>query len=374
MGPATDWINDYVKAPIPDALTPLGENKIDRAMVYVGAGKGLNDALVARLKETDVDVHLQTKVTNLLVEEGKVVGVEAVDAEGTRYHVRGAATVLATGSYGARKDLLPESLKNFVYYGAQLAQGEGMEMAQEIGADVVNQGYVELFENGVEWKPGIAKSTYNGSMATWDVSGILVDRNGKRVVNERAAGIEIVKEMAKQEDGRLFLFMDQKTFDAFRDNVAGYGISQEMLDGWLENNGKDMPYFAHADSIEDVAKIVSVDGEALKQTVETYNSYVENGVDEEFGRAPQYMKEKIGDGPYYLVEQKPRYATTLGGLKINSDLQVINTDGAVIEGLYACGDVAGGARGDDSIPGSDVGWALASGYAVGTVLMEKLQK
>jgi fumarate reductase flavoprotein subunit len=372
MGPATDWIDDYIGAPTPNELTPLSENSINRAMIYEDAGDGLKNALAAKLEETDVGVHVNVKATSLLLDGDKVIGVEAEGSDGTKYQVKGAATVLATGSYGARKDLLPETLNNFVYYGAQLAQGEGMEMAQEIGADVVNQGYVELFENGVEWQPGIAKSTYNGSMAAWDVSGILVDRSGKRVVNERTAGINIVKEMAKQEDGRLFLLMDQATYDSFESNITGYGISQELLDRWLENNAKDPPYFAHADTIEEVAEILDIDTINLQKTVDRYNEFVKKGIDEDFGRDADYLTEPIGEGPYYLVEQKPRYATTLGGLKINKDLQVINTDGKSIEGLFAAGDVAGGARGNDSIPGADVGWALTSGYAVGQVLAEKL--
>lgn len=374
MGPATDWINEYIQVPIPDELTPLSENTVDRAMVYVNGGQGLYEAYKDKIDESNIDIHLNTKAEELITENGKVVGVKAKDSEGNTYKVMGKAVLMATGSYGARRDLLPERLDNFVYYGAQLAQGEGIEMAREIGADVVNQGYVELFENGVEWLPGIAKSTYNGSMAAWDVSGILVDREGKRVVNERAPGIEIVKEMEKQPDGRLFLFMDQATFDHFRDNIGGYGISEEMLDSWLENNGQDAPYFAHAESIDELAKILDVDAENLKETVDRYNSFVEKGKDEDFGREAKYMTAKIKEGPYYLVEQKPRFATTLGGLKINEKLQVINKEGQVIEGLFAAGDVAGGARGDDSIPGSDVGWALTSGFTAGKTISELISK
>lgn len=376
MGPATDWLNDDIKVPAPDKLTSLSENSVDRAIVYVGGGKGLIDSLAKFAKENikNMEIRLSTKAEKLIVENDKVVGIEAKDNKGNAYKITAKAVVLATGSYGARKDLLPESLNNFIYYGAQLAQGEGMTMAQSIGADVVNQGYVELFENGVEWTKGIAKSTYSGSMAAWTVSGILVDRNGKRVVNETAPGIQIVNEMAKQKDGRLFLLMDKNTFQKFRDNVAGYGISQEMLDKWLENNGKETPYFVHGNTIKEVADVLKIDSKTLQETIDRYNSFVEKGKDDDFNRDAKKMTAKIAEGPYYLVEQKPRYATTLGGLKINDKLQVINKSGKVIDGLFAIGDVAGGARGSDSIPGADVGWALTSGYKVGEVLSGLLSK
>ena len=197
MGEAADWTIDYVGSGIPDDLTPLGENSVDRVMIYYGAGPGFIKSLTDKLEGTEVDIRTETKANKIIVEDGKVVGVNAEKSDGTPVTVKAGSVLLASGSYAANKDMLAEELQNFVYYGAQLAQGEGQEMAQDIGADVVNQGYVELFENGVEWMPGIAKSTYNGSMASWDVSEILVDRNGNRVLNERTAGINIVKEMAK---------------------------------------------------------------------------------------------------------------------------------------------------------------------------------
>lgn len=64
-------------------------------------------------------------------------------------------------------------------------------------------------------------------------------------------------------------------------------------------------------------------------------------------------------------------ATTLGGLKVTTDLEVVNKDGQVINGLYAIGDTAGGVRGDDSVPGADVGWAITSGYLLGNILKTK---
>ncbi|WP_296113867.1 FAD-dependent oxidoreductase [uncultured Anaerococcus sp.] len=373
MGEATDWTIDYVGSAIPEKLTPLGENSKDRAMIYEGAGEGFVKSLLDKLEETEVDFRKNTKVTELIYEDGKVTGAKAEMSDGTPVEVKADAVLIATGSYAANKEMLPERLDNFVYYGAQLAQGEGQKMAEDLGADVVNQGNVELFENGVEWQPGIAKSTYNGSMASWDVSGILVDRSGKRVVNERSAGINIVKEMEKQEDARLFLIMDEDTYKAFEDNVAGYGITKKMLDDWFATDGEKVPYFAKADTLEELANKVNIDAKELEETVERYNGFVENQNDEDFGRDPKYLQAKIKDnGPYYVVEQLPRFATTLGGLKIDNQLRVIDKDGNAIEGLYASGDVAGGARGNDSIPGADVGWAITSGYEAGRTISEFL--
>lgn len=104
-----------------------------------------------------------------------------------------------------------------------------------------------------------------------------------------------------------------------------------------------------------------IDPAALAATVERYNGFVESGVDKDFGRSKDYMTMKIGAGPYYLVEQKPRFATTMGGLVINEKLQVMNTGDQVISGLYAAGEVVGGVMGDDSPSGANNGWAVTSG-------------
>lgn len=370
MGESTDWTLDYIGAEAPDKLTPLSENGVDRALIYAGGGPALIQAYADKLEETTVELYLDTTATSLLTDGNDVIGVEAEAKDGTAYTITADATVLATGSYGARSDILPDKLQDFVYYGASLADGKGLEMGEEVGADTVHMGEVELFENGVEWLPGIAKSTYSGSMAAWEKSGILVDREGKRVVSEKAPGKMIAKKQAEQEDSTLFLLMDQATFDHFSDNIAGYGISQEMLADWLELNGEKGPVFANAGTVEEVAKIAGVNQENLVATVEKYNTFVENGEDDDFGRNPDYMTEKIEAGPYYLVEQKPRYATTLGGLLVNDKLQVINTSGEAINGLYSAGDTAGGLRGNDSIPGSDIGWAITSGYVIGRDLVK----
>ena len=104
-----------------------------------------------------------------------------------------------------------------------------------------------------------------------------------------------------------------------------------------------------------------MDANTLQNTVDTYNGYVDAGVDAAFGRPADYLKMKIGSGPYYLIEQKPRFATTMGGLVVNTSLQVMNQGGSPIGGLYAAGEVVGGVMGDDSPSGANNGWALTSG-------------
>lgn len=367
MGAAADWSVDYVGAKVPDAMSKLAECKVDRAIIYTGEGRGISDALEAKVRQTSIDLHLDTRATALLMNGDTVVGVEAKGKDGTTYTIKAASTVLATGGYGARKDLLPAELSKFPYYGASLSTGDGLIMAQEIGADSVNMGYVEMFANGVEWMPNYAKYTGPASNAALAQSAILIDYNGKRVVNERGPVLDIV-DVQKHNDGMLLMLMDQANYELLRGKLGSTGISLEMLDGWLAKNGQSTPIHAKGETLEALANTLGINADALKQTVERYNSFVEAGVDEDFGRTAANMPVKIGDGPYYILEQKARYATTLGGLLINPELQVVATTGDVISGLYAVGDTAGGVRGDDSISGADIGWAITSGHVLGQQL------
>ena len=97
------------------------------------------------------------------------------------------------------------------------------------------------------------------------------------------------------------------------------------------------------------------------------------GSDDDFGRAATYLTKTVGEGPYYIVEQKPRFATTMGGLVINTSMQVLNEAGEPISGLYAAGENCGQVMGDDSPSGANNAWALTSGKLAAEAIAEALK-
>ena len=336
VGETSDWLQEEgVTFNLEGGLHKLAEYSHDRELAYTGSGAGAAEAMRGLVAEKDVNVLLNTRATELISDgNGGVSGVIAND-DTTVYTINADAVLLATGGYGYNKDLLEGDMKNALYYGPVSSTGDGLIMAtaEGINADTRLLEYGKRYPNGIEVSEGIAKSTINGNIPAWTKSAILVNKEGERVVNEKASNRTILETELQQTGQELFLVMDQETFDVWKDAV-GYDV-QEYLDA----NGTQIPVFGHGDTIEDAAAAAGVDGEALAKTVETYNSYVEAGEDADFGRSADYMTMPIGDGPYYLVEQKPRFATTMGGLVIDTDLHVINTDGEVINGLYASGEV-----------------------------------
>ena len=129
-----------------------------------------------------------------------------------------------------------------------------------------------------------------------------------------------------------------------------------------------------ADTIEGVAKLAGINAENLKATVAKYNGFVKAKKDADFDRPVQYMKAEISaEGPYYIVEQKPRFATTMGGVCTDDKLNLVKKDGSVIPNLYGAGEIVGGVMGDDSPAGANVGWALTSGRVAADSIAEAIK-
>lgn len=366
VGQTTDWLHDYVgiQYDMKGGLHKLAEYAHQRELAYDGNGPGFAKQARKKVEESGVELYVETRAEKLITDEnGTVVGVVAKDNTGKTYNIKAKAVIMASGGYGNNKDLLSDDLKSALYYGPTSSTGDGVVMATEKGidADTRLMEYGKRYPNGVEVSEGIAKSTIAGNIAAFKKSAIIVNSEGKRVINEKSSNRKILETELAQKDKMLYILMDQATFDEFKPNVSEAGISEDNIKEWLQNNGSKTPYFFHADTVEELAKLANMDASVLKSTVDSYNGYVKNGKDKEFDRSPEFMKEQIGAGPYYLVEQKPRFATTMGGLVVNTKFEVMNTSKKAISGLFAAGEVVGGVMGDDSPSGANNAWALTSG-------------
>ncbi len=364
VGPTTDWLNQElgVEYNTEAGLHNLAEYSHDRELAYLNGGMQAAATLRSNVYNLGANVLLNTRATELIVEGGAVAGVKAEAKDGTTYTIHAATVVLATGGYGASVDWLPESADNYLYYGPFSSTGDGLTMATAPDVDAATRmlEYVKLYPNGVEVSAKRAKSTIDGNLVVWKKSAILVTPEGKRVVNEHASNHDILEYELEQEGQELFLFMDKENYDAWAEKLPDTGFNMKHVQEYLDANGSSTPVFAHGDTIAEAAEHAGIDPDTLQATVDAYNAGVD-AQEDEFGREGDYLKEKIGDGPYYIIEQKPRFATTMGGLVVNTDLQVQNNAGETIPGLYAAGEVVGGVHGTNSPSGANNGWVTTSG-------------
>lgn len=376
VGATIDWLHEKVGVKfIPNDLPFLAEYSHRRALEFQGGAKTMAQHLREVIAGNGAQVYYSTRVNKLLTDEtGRVVGVEATDDNGVKYTIKAKATLLTTGGFGNNKDMLSEPVKSALYYGPVSSTGDGHKMAMALGAKTQLMEYGKRYPNGIEVAPGIAKSTIYANVGAFDQAGILVDVNGKRFVNEKASNRHILDPMMQTPNHQAYVFMDQKSWEGFYKRLPETGVSHEDADKFLAANGTMKPLFAKADTIEGVAKIAGVNADNLKATVKRYNEFVTAKKDADFARPVQYMKATIAaEGPYYIVEQKPRFATTMGGLCTNDNLNVVKNDGSVIPGLYAAGELVGGVMGDDSPAGANVGWALTSGRVAADAITKAIK-
>ena len=343
VGATIDWLHEKVGVKfIPNDLPFLAEYSHRRALEFEGGAKTMAQHLREVIAGNGAQVLYSTRVEKLLQDkDGRVIGVEATDDNGVKYTIKSKATLLTTGGFGNNKDMLVEPIKSTLYYGPVSSTGDGHRMAMELGAKTQLMQYGKRYPNGIEVAPGKAKSTIYANVGAFDQAGILVNIDGKRFVNEKASNRHILDPMLQNANGQGYVFMDQKSWEGFYKRLPETGVNAA----------------------------------ALKATVARYNGFVKAKKDADFDRPVQYMKAEISaEGPYYIVEQRPRFATTMGGLCTNDKLNVITKDGKLIPGLYAAGELVGGVMGDDSPAGANVGWALTSGRVAADAIKEAVAK
>ncbi len=356
VGEAVDWLTDENGGNIEYEK----EDGPTRTFSAVGRGAAVTSKLSEEFTNQGGVLYVNTPATELIVEDGKVTGVKAEGKE-ANYVIHANSVILATGGFGHNDDMVPEEYKKFVYAGHAGADGDGLKMAEAVNADTINMDLVNVQPNSMILPSGLGQYTNPGVGSAYSVSGaFLVNQDGVRFANETGSSYDLKNAQAKNE--KQYLICDQTAFDAFNAGMENSKIySEDDVTTWLENNGSSNPVFVKADTLDDLASTLSIDEEALKNTVETFNDSV--GTTDEFGRE---IKLPIStDGPFYAIELCNRYYATLGGLHIDSDMHVLNTNQEAVEGLYAAGEVVGGLEGDIYYPGSLFSWAITSGHDAG---------
>lgn len=311
-------------------------------------GSFLVEKLNAYCEQLGVNVMLNTTATRILVEDEAVCGVLAEDS-GHNYTIKAKAVVLATGGFGANFDLMTQydpSLANAVTTNHSGATGDGILMAQEIGADTVDMEQIQLHPT-VYQETGLLVSESVRSMG-----GILVNAEGKRFCNDMSTRDAVSAAELEQPGAYAYIIFDQRIVDDLKS-------CQKYINSGLT---------VQADTYEDLAKEMGLDDTAAANFVEsmnTWNAAVAAGEDAEFGRN-NGMDGDLSTAPFYAIKIAPGIHHTMGGVKIDTEAEVINIDGNPIPGLYAAGETTGGVHGGNRIGGNAVCDFVVFGRIAGT--------
>ena len=281
-----------------------------------------------------------------------MVGVEAKHSDNTNYILNAnKGVILATGGFSANVELREKYNTKWSYVGEDLPstnnkamQGDGLVMALELGADVIDIDHYQFMP--------LADETGDPHGLIGDSQGLFINKEGKRFVNEGADRTVIVNAIMNQTDKGMFLISSK---DGSGLDADGYNSFGAHIDSLIEKG-----VVLKADTLEELAKLMEVDEKVFLETVKTHNENVLNESDEEFNKTIFREKSLIAEtGPYYASWKMPAIHITKGGILVNTSEQVINTDGNPIEGLYAAGEVSGG-RGPSGLLE-----AFTTGYSAG---------
>lgn len=296
---------------------------------------------------------IETKAEEFILEDGRVVGVKATKPTGEKltFHAK-RAVIDAAGGYGAnvemRMEANPNLDKRVPTTNHPGATGDGILLATAIGAATVGMDYVQVHPLAT---PGSGALNGRARRMGGVDSIIVVNKEGLRFVNEGERRDVLTAAILKQTDGVVYEINDSQIVG----EVNQWGENVETM---IERGR-----VFKADTLEELADMLGIDGVALVETVNTFNSYVDQKNDPDYGRILWDLK--IEKAPFYGVKRSPSVHHTMGGLKINAYAQVLNTEDTIIPGLFACGEVTGGIHGSNRLGGNAITDIMVFGRIAG---------
>jgi urocanate reductase len=300
-------------------------------------------------KANGVEIVTDTRANELIVENGKVVGVKATTSEGANVTLHAnSGVVLATGGFSANAPMVveynnywPGLSDTMPSTNAPTITGDGIVMAKAIGADLVGMGFAQLMPSSHP----VDGSLFSGIWGSAETQ-VFVNKEGKRYVNEYAERDVLSKAALEQTDGIFYIICDNKI--AKNADVAG-----------MEAKGNVVV----ADTLEELAEKLGIPADTFVETIERYNSFVDAQKDDDFGKP--LFGEKIDEAPFVATPRSPSLHHTMGGVKIDTNTHVISTEGNVIDGLYAAGEVTGGLHAGNRLGGNAMTDFLVFGRIAG---------
>lgn len=352
---AIDWLADHgielddltitggmsvMRTHRPSSMAPIGGFLVTELLKQVAAAK--------------LPLFTDIKVDQLVQSDGKITGVKATTANGA-VTINAGAVLLATGGFGANKALLGkyrDDLKNYQTTNQPGATGDGILLAEAVGAKVVDMDQVQVH-------PTVQQDTDHAYLIGEAVRGegaILVDQQGKRFVNELDT---------------------RKNVTAAIDQLGGTG-AYLIFDRGIRDRVKAVEFYDHIGLVKTGADLAALateaglDADTLTQTVADWNQAVTNHADTAFNRTTG-MDRDIAKGPFYAIHIAPAVHYTMGGVGINPATQVLDKQDQPINGLFAAGEVVGGLHGNNRIGGNSIAETVIFGRQAGQQMFKYLQ-
>jgi len=292
----------------------------------------------------NITILFETTAEEIIMVDGAAKGIRAIGKTGNTVTVNADAVILAAGGFGANLDMVASyqpSLKGFMTTNAAGLQGQGMEMAAAVGAALVDMDQIQIH-------PTVQADT--AALITEGLRGdgaILVNAEGKRFIDEVGTRDVVSAAEIAQTGSYSWLIVDDAMLQA-SSTIQGY-----VKKGFV---------FSGA-TYEELAAQIGVPAEEFAATMNAWNGYVAAKNDPDFGRVS--FANPLDTAPYYAIKVTAGIHHTMGGVKINTETQVLTAEGTAIPGLYAAGEVTGGVHGANRLGGNAVSDFVVFGRIAG---------
>ena len=322
-------------------------------------GTAIGPHLMKVLKEAtsnqNIEIRTSNKVTGLLSAiDGSVTGVKVENANGSTYTITAKAVIIATGGFGANRDMvtsLQPSLRGFATLNHPGATGDAFGWVTAIGGATIQMANIQIHPTAEATNHILITEAVRGNGA------ILVNHESKRFCNEMDTRDIVSAAILAQTRGEAFLVFDQ-----------GVRKSLSAIETYANQH-----LLSEGETVAELADAIGISADVLEETLNRYNASQKAGVDEDFGRSATEMTASLETAPYYAVRVTPAIHHTMGGLSVNTDTQVLRADGTPIPGLYAAGEVTGGLHGANRLGGNGVADIVVNGRLAGITASKKLK-
>ncbi|WP_340006713.1 flavocytochrome c [Paenibacillus sp. FSL K6-0276] len=343
---AIDWLDS--KGIRLNNITITGgmkEKRTHRPEDGSAVGQYLVSGLVKNVQEQEIPIFVNANVKEIMEKGGEVDGVKVIFNEKDEKNIAADAVIITTGGFGANMDMIAKfrpDLKGYVTTNQEGSTGDGIKVIEQLGGTTVDMDQIQVHPTVQQEKSYLIGEAVRGEGA------ILVSSDGKRFTNELDTRDNVTAAINKLPEKSAYL-----VFDSGVKSRAKAILQYEK-----------MGFVIQGDSIEALAKEMGVPADQLKTTLDTWNSAVKNKKDAEFDRTTA-MENDLSSAPYYAIKIGPGIHYTMGGVKINSNTEVLNKSGKPIPGLFAAGEVTGGLHGQNRIGGNSVAEIIIFGYQAG---------
>lgn len=307
--------------------------------------------LTNRAKELGAEIYLETRVTEIIMEDGKVAGVRAVDKAGEEIECRAPVAIIATGGFGDNPKMIED--ETGFHWGEDLFSfripgnvGDGMKMAWSCGAAKTKI----MMELMYQIPDNLNHFTLEGAFRQ---PILWVNKLGRRFMPEDCIGnTATTGNCIMVQPGRTcWTIMDSATLKYYKKRgvdfpgVQGADVFDHFDEAAEAAKAEGYKYYFEADTIEELCEKTGIDYAGLTETLEEYNASCDAGYDEVFGKDRSFLRP-VRKGKFYAIQSFIGAYGTLGGIKINYKTEVLTPEWKPIPGLYAVGTDACNIYGD----------------------------